>query len=51
MNNYVHSDNLPGATVGVGVPDEERFGKIVLLVKGDGVLTSVSKNGNKINMM
>ena len=40
-------NHLPGATVGVGVPDEELFGRIVLLVEGDGVLTSVSKNAIK----
>ena len=47
MNNFFHSVHLPGATFGVGVPikppDEVLVGRIVILVKGDGVLISVSK--------
>ena len=47
MNNFLHSVHLPGATFGVGVPikppDEELVGRIVIFVKGDEVLISVSK--------
>ena len=47
--------HLPGATFGISVSikptNEELVGRIVLLVKGDEVLNSASKNGNKINIM
>ena len=49
MKILFHSAHLPGRTVGVGVTiellkkDEKLGGRIVLLIKGDGVGYSVTK--------